>query len=94
MPFKIGNKEATKKGKHEKTKQWEALGEAIVTKHADRLNEILDNCDDETFIRHYSNVLEYFKPKLARTELSGELDIQTIQPLVIQPVKVKDAANQ
>ena len=85
MPFQKGHKGFKPIGAvSEKTKQWEALGEAIKTTHADRLNAILDNCDDDTFIRHYSSILEYFQPKLARTEIKADLDIQTIQPVIIQ----------
>jgi len=69
---------------NEKTKQWEHLGEAIKTTHADRLNAILDSCDDDTFIKHYSSILEYFQPKLARTEIKGEVEIG-IKTLIIEP---------
>ena len=74
-PFQKGNKEGAKKGPHQKTKQWEELGEAIVTRHADRFNAILDKCDDELFLKYYSPILEYFKPKLGRTEIKGSLDV-------------------
>ena len=73
-----GNPKGKPKGtKSEKTKQWEALGEAIVTRHANRFNEILDTCEDEKFADKFLQVLEYFQPKLARTELKheGELDL-------------------
>lgn len=74
MPFEKGNTLAKNKGKHEKTKQWEALGEAIVTTHAGRFNSILSECDDEQFAKHFTAILEYFKPKQARTEVTGEID--------------------
>ncbi len=70
--FQKGNKEAAKKGRHEKTKQWETLAESIVTTHTERFNSILETCDDKTFLMHFSSILEYFKPKLARTEITGE----------------------
>lgn len=74
-----GNQYAKNKGKHEKTKQWEALGESIVTIHAERFNQILSSCDDEKFIDKFLQVLEYFKPKLARTDSkvnhNGALDM-------------------
>ena len=74
MPFEKGNKLGGRKegAKGEKTKQWEALGESITTKHTERFNKILSECDDKTFVQHYQNILEFFKPKLQRTELTGE----------------------
>lgn len=57
-----------------KTKQWEALGEAIVTTHAERFNQILMEAGDENFQKYFTMILEYFKPKQARTEVAGEID--------------------
>lgn len=76
MPFKKGNTEAAKKGKHEKTKQWEELSEAIVNRHTARFNSLLDAMEDKDFKTAYLEALEYFKPKLARTQVehSGELN--------------------
>lgn len=59
---------------NEKTKQWEALGEAIATTHAERFNQILETAEDENFQRYFTMILEYFKPKQARTEVTGEID--------------------
>ena len=76
MPFVKGNKEATKKGKHEKTKAWEALGESIVTTHAERFNSILQSSEDENFQRYFTMILEYFKPKQARTEVDMKAEVK------------------
>jgi hypothetical protein len=72
MPFEKGNQLGKIGGKHEKTKQWESLGEAIRTTHCDRFNLILAGLEDDKFIDRYLQVLEYFKPKLARTEVKNE----------------------
>lgn len=62
-----------KKGsKNLKSLQWEALGHALLTQHSGRANEILKNCDDDVFMDNYSKLLEYFKPKLARSEVKQE----------------------
>lgn len=58
--------------KNEKTLQWEALGEALLTKHSERANQILASLDDDKFLDHYGKLLEYFKPKQARTEVKQE----------------------
>jgi len=78
MPFekgKSGNSKGRPQGAvNEKTKQWEALGDAIITEHAERFNAILEHSDDENFQKYFMMILEYFKPKQARTEVSGNLD--------------------
>lgn len=76
MPFKPG-KSGNPKGKpigtkSDKTLQWEALGEALLTKHSERANQILSSMDDDKFLDHYGKLLEYFKPKQARTEIKQE----------------------
>jgi len=58
--------------KNERTLQWEALGETLLTAHSERANQILASCDDDTFLENYSKLLEYFKPKLARTEVKND----------------------
>ena len=63
-----------KGSKNEKTKQWEALGEAIVTTHAERFNSILETAEDENFQKYFTMILEYFKPKQSRAEVTGEID--------------------
>lgn len=76
MPFKKGHSGAKPKGaKHEKTKQWEALGEAIVTTHAERFNDILEKSDDSNFQKYYTMILEYFKPKQQRTEVDAKVEV-------------------
>ncbi len=33
-----------------------------------RALEIMDTCEDEKFMNHFTGLLEYFKPKLARVD--------------------------
>jgi len=77
MAFKKGHKKlensGIKKGeKQKKTLAWEAIGEYIINEGAARVVEILKNDTDGKFMHDYQALLEYFKPKLARTELTGE----------------------
>ena len=77
MPFEKGNNlgKDTKPSKHAKTKQWEALGEAITGEHADKFNEILNDYakkHPEKFLTAYLQVLNYFKPKYQSTNLNIE----------------------
>jgi hypothetical protein len=77
MPFVKGQEKKGGRGVgavNAKTKQWEALGDSIITEHAERFNAILEHSDDENFQRYFMMILEYFKPKQARTEVSGKLD--------------------
>lgn len=87
MPFVKGQSKTggkTKGSINAKTRQWEQLGEAIVSQHTERFNSILSKCDDDTFLDNYLSVLEYFKPKLNRTAIEG-----TGTPLEIQVVTFK-----
>lgn len=72
MPFQPGNPGRTPGSLNRKTKQWEALGAAIMGKHTDRFNKILDKLNDEDFMDRYTQVLEYFQGKIQRTILTGE----------------------
>jgi hypothetical protein len=76
MPFKpgkSGNPTGRPNGaKSEKTLQWEALGEALLTKHSERANKILETMPDDKFLDNYGKLIEYFKPKQARTEIKQE----------------------
>ena len=73
MPFVKGNTEASKKGKHVKTKQWEQLGEFITNSGAKRVMAYLDNLEDEEkFFTQYNQLLNFFKPKMQSTQLTSD----------------------
>lgn len=58
--------------KNERSKQWERLGETIMSHHTERFNQVLSDMDDTAFADNFLKILEYFKPKMARTELTGK----------------------
>ena len=62
-----------KKGNvQKKTEQWNAFGAKLLgEKHLNRMHKILTNSDDDSFMKYMNNLIEYFQPKLARTELTG-----------------------
>lgn len=83
--FGPGNPGKPKGAISAKTRQWEALGEAITTKHTDRFNEILAQAPDPLFVSLYLQTLEYFKPKLGRTEHTAKDG----DPLVVRFIDAK-----
>ena len=56
--------------KNKKTVQWEALGESIMNEHTEKFNEELAKLKGNQFMEMYIKVLEYFKPKLNRTDIT------------------------
>ena len=64
-----GHKGFKPKGsKHIKTIEWENFGKELLEKGMPRALEIMDTCEDEKFMNHFTGLLEYFKPKLARID--------------------------
>jgi len=56
----------------EKTKMWNELGEWFVQEGAQKCMRIMNDMEDEEYIKHYTALLEYFKPKQARITHSGD----------------------
>lgn len=56
--------------KSKKTIQWEALGESIMNEHTERFNDVLHSMEDDKFADTFIKVLEYFKPKQNRTDIT------------------------
>jgi hypothetical protein len=70
---KTGNPNGRPTGsKNARTIQWEALGKSIESKHVGRFDKVLESMDDETFAKTFLQVLEFFKPKLQRSEVKNE----------------------
>jgi hypothetical protein len=86
MPFQKGNIGKPNGAISRKTREWDRLGDFLTQSGANRVKQILDDCDDETFLKYFGMFLEYFKPKLARVEsevkqettLTGQLQINVI----------------
>jgi len=60
--------------KNKKSKEWETLGEAIRDRHAKRFNDELDNLEGREFIKAYTNIINYFKPRLQSTSLDTKIN--------------------
>jgi len=72
MPFEKGRKKTggkQKGAKDKKTIAWENIGSYLINEGANRAKEIMMNSNDRQFMFYFETLLEYFKPKLARTEI-------------------------
>lgn len=68
-----GNPKGKPKGaKGTKTLEWEQFGRELLEHGMPRALSIMQTCEDEKFLSHFTSLLEYFKPKLARSEVKHE----------------------
>jgi hypothetical protein len=65
--------------KNQKTIDWDTFGRDLIDGGLPRLKSILTECDDDTFIKVYIPLLEYFKPKLKRLEQTTPVEKQVIE---------------
>ena len=76
MPFEkgiSGNPSGRPQGAvSDKVRMWNELGEWFVQEGADKCMRIMNDMEDEEYIKHYTALLEYFKPKQARITHSGD----------------------
>lgn len=56
----------------DKVKMWNELGEWFVQEGAAKCMRIMNEMEDEEYIKHYTALLEYFKPKQARVTHAGD----------------------
>lgn len=93
MKFEKGHKKKggiKKGGTQTRTRAWNALGEFFTNEGAKRAMGILTNADDKEFMIYYDKLMEYFKPKLQRTDLTtGGEKLNTAPPPQII-IKVAD----
>ena len=61
-----------KGSKNVKTEQWEMFTDWFMTIGVKRLGEEMEKLEGKDFVYTVKDLLEYFKPKLARTELTGK----------------------
>ena len=74
----------------QKTKAWEQLGDFITDAGAMRVKSILATCDEETFLKYYGQFMEYFKPKLSRSEAKVDASLNMQGSLTIQVLNESD----
>ena len=77
MAYKKGHKKIANSGmqkgqKTKKTLAWEAIGEYLINEGTERYMKYLQGLSDKSYAIEYKAILEFFKPKLNRTNLSTE----------------------
>ncbi len=83
MPFEKGNThgEGRPKGaKNKKTEQWENFSEWFMTDGMKKFQQEIDKLEGREYLKAVQEMIEYFQPKLARTEITGDKD----NPLVLK----------
>ena len=72
-----------KKGqKHKKTQRWEQFGEKIIEGNLDKIEAYINTLPPEQQFESMLKLLEYFKPKLSRTDIQAEVNAtSTVQVL-------------
>jgi hypothetical protein len=79
--FEKGHKGFKPKGaKSTRTLEWEEFGKELLEKGMPRALEIMETAEPQLFMNHFTGLLEYFKPKLARVD-SLTLDPDKTEPL-------------
>ena len=94
--FQKGNKLSLgrpKGSKDVKTEQWSLLGEYITQQGADRYMNALIALEDKDYVDKFEKILEYFKPKLARSEVTGK-DGERLFPKPIMDALPKDNSDK
>lgn len=97
--FKAGNPGKPKGALSPKTKAWEELGEFICHAGAERYMNALTALEDDKFLEKYAYILEFFKPKLARTDSVqatvdlNQMDVEKAREITDSYLKSKKADN-
>lgn len=74
---KSGNPNGRPAGtKDKKTEQWNQFGEYLINSGVERYIKFLKTLKDKDFADRFEKIIEYFKPKMQRTELSGDLEMK------------------
>ncbi len=88
--FKKGDKKIagrTKGTPNKKTEQWEVFADYCLNGGLQRFQQELNSLEGDKFVNAFSALLEYHKPKLARSDVNHSGDISIVAPIIkIQPL--------
>lgn len=80
---KAGQKGSPKGTKRQKTRDWEVLRELMLGELTAEIIEYIKTLDPERKLEVYLKLLEYFKPKLGRSEQVHEFSDEMRQTILI-----------
>lgn len=61
-----------KGGLHQKTRDWNEISETFKGGFVCRMVDIMEKSDDETFAKHFKDLISYFAPQMQRIEAKVE----------------------
>jgi hypothetical protein len=84
MAFEKGNKLAgSRKGTpNKKTEQWEVFAEYCLNGGLEKFQQELNSLKGEKYINAFTALLEFHKPKLARSDVNHSGDITIVPPVI------------
>ncbi len=95
--FAEGNKGKPRGAKSMRLKQWDALGESIIGQQAEEFNTYLNELWESDIATNkmaaaelYLKTLEYFKPKLSRSDVNQKNLHDFSNPIVIEKTYQKE----
>lgn len=93
--FQKGNSGKPKGAISEKTKLWNKLGEFVKTDMTEKFMVEVMTLEGREFVQAYKDILEFFKPKLARQEIKAEVNDVTVRSFNVVPASIKksDSGN-
>ena len=82
--FQVGNSGGGRpKGvKNKRTEQWETFADYCLNGGLERFERELNTLEGKDYVNSFLSLLEFHKPKLARTETKHEVADETIKQLV------------
>jgi hypothetical protein len=92
MPFKKGDKKPKSAGRvkgtpNKRTEKWEDFVEYCLNGGLEKFQEELSKLEGEKYVNAFTNLIEYHKPKLARSDVNHSGDITIVPPVIkIQPL--------
>lgn len=73
----------TKGSKSLKIIQWQETGKELITGGLERAQQIMQNADDDKYMDYFFKLLEYYKPKLQRSDVNqynqGKVVIEVVR---------------
>ncbi len=84
--FEKGNKGKPKGAVNKRTVQWEAFSEYCLNGGLQRFEQELNALEGKDFVNAFTTLLEFHKPKLARTQVehSGGIEVKQITGMEVK----------